>query len=107
MTNQPPPLDAERVSDESLAELIEFYANYGDDAISCDEVAAALRELQRLRATQRESVGESVSVPRSELTRWYSWFGIQAVARSGELSAKAKAIATAMQRALSASQRKE
>lgn len=103
MTNQPPPLDAERVSDERLAALIGTRV-----AGQCwTEVVACLRELQRLRATQRESGGVSVSVPRSELTRWYSWFGIQAVARSGELSAKAKAIATAMQRALSAGRRKE
>lgn len=56
MTTTPSPAVLTAVSDERLAELIEFYASYGDDAICCDEVTAALRELQRLRR-QTQSAG--------------------------------------------------
>lgn len=51
-----PPLDAERVSDERLAELIAQQERLVAKQISPDTLRA-LRELQRLRATQRESGG--------------------------------------------------
>ncbi len=46
-----------RITDERLAELLEYWEEYEDSPLAEDrEVAAALRELQQLRACHREVI---------------------------------------------------
>ena len=47
-------------------------------------------------------IPRTVEVRADDLRRWESWFQIQAVAHTGELSAKARSIRDDMQRYLTA-----
>ena len=117
MTNQPPPLDAERVSDERLANMLAHHEKRQRERIPdidaelgrleylyfADHIAA-LRELQRLRATQRESGGELEKAARAIVGDGF------VVMVCGEDITKAHVPLykiNALRAALSASQRKE